>query len=216
VSHDLRAPLNATMINADFVLQLIDEGDTGQAAEVASRIQDNVRHMSDMVTGLLKLSRSGRTALKVRTVDTRELVDSLLEDLEDLRQTETEVRVGDLPAVQGDAVLLRSVFQNLIMNAVKFSRASNPPRVEIEWCEDGAEAFFRIRDNGVGFDPAKAEKLFKVFSRLHRQKDYEGTGVGLAIVQRIVSRHGGRVWAESKPGEGASFCFTLGVVEEDG
>jgi len=121
-----------------------------------------------------------------------------------------EVRLGKLPACVGDAALLRQVWMNLLSNAVKYSRKRYCARIEIGARRDGAADIFFVRDNGTGFDMRFADKLFGVFQRLHRVEDYEGTGVGLAIVQRIILRHGGRVWAEAAPDQGATFSFTLG------
>jgi light-regulated signal transduction histidine kinase (bacteriophytochrome) len=126
----------------------------------------------------------------------------------DLRRT-IEFANGDLPAVQADPALLRQVFANLLDNALKYSREREHPLVTVGSERRDGELVFALHDNGAGFDMRYAEKLFQVFQRLHRAEDYEGTGVGLAIVQRIIHRHGGRVWAESKPDEGATFYFTL-------
>lgn len=121
--------------------------------------------------------------------------------------------VGPLEDCRADPALLRQVFINLLANAVKFTRDEAEPRVEIRSWRDGDEAVYCVRDNGVGFDMAYADKLFGVFQRLHHDDEFEGTGVGLAIIQRLVQRHGGRVWAEAEPGRGATFYFTLPAVE---
>ena len=126
------------------------------------------------------------------------------------------VRIGELPSATVDESLFRQVFSNLISNALKYSRSSAAPEIEVGARAEAGELMYYVRDNGVGFDMRYAGKLFKVFQRLHRADQFEGTGVGLAIVQRVVQRHGGRVWAESAPGCGATFHFALPAVTETG
>jgi len=148
--------------------------------------------------------------LNKRTVDTGKLVRSVVDDF-DLRTENghTEIHIGDLPQSTGDPALLRQVWMNLLANAVKYSSKRQPAIVEVDSDSSNGACVFFVRDNGTGFDMRYADKLFGVFQRLHRAEDYEGTGVGLAIVQRIIHRHGGRVWAEAKEDCGATFYFTL-------
>lgn len=212
VSHDLRAPLRAI---DGFSRILIEEG-TEQLSDEQQRylglVRSNTQKMGELIDDLLALSRVGSRPLERHTVDTNNLVAEVRASFADeTAGREVEITVGDLPEVQADRALLRQVFQNLIGNALKYSRDRSPARVSVTAEHDDGETVFNVRDNGVGFDMRYADKLFEVFQRLHRAEDYEGTGVGLAIVARIISRHGGRVWADSSPGEGAVFHFTLGA-----
>jgi len=211
VSHDLRAPLRAVdgfsrILLGDYALQLPPE-----AARYLERILANIQQMGRLIDDLLKFSRLSRQPLSKQRVELAELVHQAIEALDSERkERRVEISVGELPLCQGDPVLLRQVWVNLLSNALKFTRQREVARIEIG-CQtnaDGEQVYF-VKDNGVGFDMQYAGKLFGVFQRLHRTEEYEGTGVGLAIVQRIVHRHGGRVWAEAAPGEGATFCFTL-------
>jgi PAS domain S-box-containing protein len=210
VSHDLRAPLRAIdgfarILLEDHAPRLDDEG-----RRVAGVISDSARRMGQLIDDLLEFSRTGRAALHVDDVDMRELATSVAQQLAGAADgRRIELSVGELPPARGDRRLLRQVFVNLIGNAVKYTRGRDPARVEVggELGSDGAAWW--VRDNGVGFDMQYASKLFGVFQRLHSQEEFEGTGVGLALVQRIVARHGGRVFAEGKVGGGARFGFTL-------
>jgi PAS domain S-box-containing protein len=209
ISHDLRQPLNAIAGFADLLRDQVS-GEMGAAAqECVSEIESNAHRMEQMIESLLRLSRAGRGELRKEEVDARALVDDVLRGLASSEALGAEVTVGELPAAQGDPVLLRQVWANLVGNAVKYSRKNAAPRVEISGaCRDGAVEYV-VRDNGVGFDMRYAERLFGTFQRLPSSKGFEGSGVGLAIVQRIVRRHGGSISGESAPGEGATFRFTL-------
>ncbi len=217
VSHDLRAPLRA--ING-FV-ELVVQEHAAQLAPEGRRYLDRVaagaRQMGQLIDDLLAFSRLGRTPLEKRNVAAVEVVERALEQLRPLMEDRAvELTVGDLPMCTCSPSLLEQVFVNLIGNALKYSRGREPARIDVSARVDPVsnETVFAVRDNGVGFDMQYAEKLFGVFQRLHRAEDYEGTGVGLAIVQRIVHRHGGRVWAQAEPEKGATFCFTLGGTTE--
>ena len=212
VSHDLRAPLRAI----DGFSRILIEEAMAELSEEHQRylglVRANTQKMGELIDDLLSLSRVGSHALARQTVDVNSLVAEVHASFTDeIADREVEITIGDLPEVQADRALLRQVFQNLMSNALKYSRDESPARVSVIAEHNGDEAVFTVRDNGVGFDMRYASKLFEVFQRLHRAEDYEGTGVGLAIVARIVSRHGGRIWAESSPGEGAAFHFTLGA-----
>jgi signal transduction histidine kinase len=209
VSHDLRAPLRAVdgfsrVLETDYATRL-----DGEALRYLGRIRGNVRRMGLLIDDLLKFSRLSRKDLETRGVDMHSLVHNVVEDLSRSRDHLPPVTIGDLPPAEGDLDLLRQVWTNLVDNAVKYSARQPEPRVEISGTSDGREVTYTVRDNGVGFDMAYADKLFGVFQRLHRQDEFEGTGVGLAIVQRVIHRHGGRIWAVAAPDQGAAFHFTL-------
>jgi signal transduction histidine kinase len=210
VSHDLRAPLRAldgfsqAMLD-DFGPQLPDE-----AQRYLKAIRYSTLQMSALIDALLEFSRFNRQELNKRTMDTGKLVRSALDELGfPWQERQVEIRIGDLPVCSGDPVLLKQVWINLLSNALKYTNKREKAEIEIGSTNiSGTEAFF-VRDNGIGFDMRYADKLFGVFERLHRMEDYEGTGIGLAMVQRIVNRHGGRVWANAAIDRGATFNFTL-------
>lgn len=211
VSHDLRAPLRAL----DGFSQALVEDHGAALPEEGRRylgiIRDTAQRMGRLIDDLLDFSRLNRAALKRRTVDSAALVRHAYEGLAHQRNgRHVELRLGELPECEADPALLHQVWINLLSNALKYSRDREQALIEVG-CEmrDGVPEYF-VRDNGVGFDMRYAHKLFGVFERLHRADQFEGTGVGLAIVQRIVQRHGGRVRAQGEPERGASFHFTLG------
>ena len=210
VSHDLRAPLRAvqgyvTILEDDFGARL-----DAEPRRLLGVIQDRARRMEQLIEDLLAFSRLGRQRLAVTSVPLDDLVRQSLDDLRPACDgREVRFEVGPLGRAEGDPALLRQVLANLLGNAIKFTRGRHPAVVEVGRRGEAEGAAYYVRDNGVGFDRERAEKLFGVFQRFHSAAEYEGTGVGLAIVQRVVERHGGRVWAESAPGEGATFYFTL-------
>ena len=210
VSHDLRAPLRAI---DGFSRIVIEDGEgslTNSQQRYLGLVRENTQVMGTLIDDLLSFSRLANQPLNRRPVCTSEIVEELEHELTLGTDVPTvEFVNGDLPIVQGDPALLRQVFSNLIGNAVKYTRDGERPQVRVDSELRDGETVFLVRDNGVGFDMRYAEKMFQVFQRLHRAEDYEGTGVGLAIVQRIITRHGGRVWAEGKLDEGATFYFTL-------
>ncbi|MGH8733053.1 MAG: sensor histidine kinase, partial [Burkholderiales bacterium] len=168
---------------------------------------------AQLIDDLLAFSRLGRSAVEKKLVRPAELVASVLQDLRSEREgRQVQIKIGELPPCQADPALLWQVFANLIGNALKFSRGREQAIIEIGSrpvdSTEGDVVYF-VKDNGAGFDMRYADKLFGVFQRLHRAEEFPGTGVGLAIVQRIVTRHGGRVWGEGRPGEGACFYFSL-------
>jgi signal transduction histidine kinase len=167
--------------------------------------------MSELVESLLSLSRAGRQPLRTGPIDMERLARSVLEELMLPEESEkTEVVFHPLPPAEGDESLVRQVLANLVGNALKFSSRKERRRLEIGARPEGGQTFWFVADDGVGFEPAQAEKLFRVFERLHGAEAFEGTGVGLAVVRRIVERHGGTVRAEGAPGAGATFSFSLG------
>ena len=214
VSHDLRAPLRAITGFAGILRDDHSAALNGEALRLLGVIRDNAVHMGQLIDDLLDFSRFSRRELTVDTVDVASLVDLVVKDLQSgsAAAATAEIVVASLPSARADYSLLRQVWLNLIGNALKYSRTRSRPSVEIGSLDaDTASEHhtYYVRDNGVGFDMTYADKLFGVFQRLHGREEFEGTGVGLAIVHRIVHRHGGRVWAESEPGRGATFFFTL-------
>lgn len=212
ISHDLRTPLGSIENFAKLVLQDHTGEFSPEAQLYLGLIRDNSAAMTRLVQGLLSFSRTLRQPLRKETVDPHQQVSQVLEELRSQQAgRQVEIVLGELPPCQADPVLLKQVWVNLLSNALKFTRRCDPARIEIASTTSPAgEMCYLVRDNGVGFSPENAERLFGVFQRLHSEDEYEGTGVGLAIVQRIVARHGGRIWAESAVGQGATFWFTLG------
>lgn len=206
VSHDLRSPLIHMREFAERLTQRIG----GTLDEIAGRYLRNIVDASNeglqLVDDLLAFSKLDRMAMERKPVDLSVLVEDVRSDLEAPLVTWS---VGSLPSVSGDGPMLRIVIRNLLDNAVKYSRAAAEPRIEIGTFRAEGEQVVFVRDNGVGFDQRYADKLFRLFERLHSSDQFEGTGVGLATVKRILERHGGRAWAEGRLGAGASFYFTL-------
>ena len=209
VAHDLRAPLRAIHGFSQLLVEEHANALDADGKRLLRVVRDNVRQMGRLIDDLLALSRLGRQELERVPVDMAALARSVAEELQRVEPRGTvSVRIGDLPCTSGDRGMLQQVFVNLIGNAFKFSQRVSHPTVEIG-CMERSEPTYFVSDNGAGFDARFADKLFKVFQRLHRAEEFEGTGVGLAIVQRIVQRHGGRVWAEGAVDRGATFYFTL-------
>lgn len=208
VSHDLRAPLRAMDGFARLLAEDLPEEMGPEGARYIGIIRASARRMGELVDDLLTFSRLGRAPLRRQEVDARALVEEVLEDMRPVG-AEAAVTIGELPHCDADPTLLRVVFANLLSNAFKYSGKRARPEVRIgSGLRDGLPCYF-VADNGVGFDMRYANKLFGVFQRLHRIEEYEGTGVGLATVQRIVHRHGGRVWADAAVDDGATFSFSL-------
>ncbi len=210
VSHDLRAPLRAIdgfsqAVLEDYGAQLPEEG-----RRDLQTIRGGAQRMGVLIDDLLKFSRLSRSPLNTHEVDVAKLVRHVIEDLKSQREgRQVELRIGALPECHGDAALLNQVWINLISNAFKYTLRRETAVIEIGCrLEDGEQVYF-VRDNGAGFNMRYVGKLFGVFQRLHRADEFEGTGVGLAIVQRIINRHGGRIWAEAAVNEGATFNFTF-------
>jgi PAS domain S-box-containing protein len=214
VSHDLRAPLRAI----DGFARALVEDFGSSLAEGARRhldtISRNAVRMARLIDDLLEYSRLGRRELILAPVNMDKLVSELVEEFRRTAPNAAlEFEVGPLPRARADWSMLRVALHNLMENAVKYSAPADAPRVQIGGQADGAWNVYSIRDNGVGFDMAYVDQIFGVFHRLHPASEFEGTGVGLALVKRIVSRHGGRVWAEGRVGDGATFSFTLPAVD---
>lgn len=210
VSHDLRSPLRAIDGFSRILLEEHAPHMPDEARRYLQLVRDNARQMGNLVDDLLAFSRLSRQALRKQSVKTTALVRKALEELgAETKGRLVEFVVGELPECQADPNLLKQVWINLLSNALKYTRTRDPAHIEIGWKKENDEQMFFVKDNGVGFDMQYAHKLFGVFQRLHCAEEYEGTGVGLAMVQRIVHRHGGRVWAEAEVDKGAAFYFTL-------
>jgi signal transduction histidine kinase/DNA-binding LacI/PurR family transcriptional regulator len=210
VSHDLRAPLRA--IDGFSRILTLEHGPQipPQAHSYLDRVRDNARRMGQLIDGLLAFSRLGRQNLRKQYVSPKDLVDQVLPDLlPEQGSHQVAVEVGEMPPCRADPTLLRQVYANLLSNALKFTRGRDGARIYVGSEQRGRQYVYFVRDNGVGFDMRYADKLFGVFQRLHGEEEYEGTGVGLAIVQRIIHRHGGRIWVEAEVGKGATFFFVL-------
>ena len=211
VSHDLRSPL-ATLqgFSQHLARRLMDSADP-QVQHYVDRIGKTALQMGELIDGLLALAQLSRRPLRREAVDLAPIALEVVEQLKRRHPVEhMEVRVADGLSAQADSRMVRSLLENLLGNAWKFSSKSEQPRLEVGRQPGQVEAVFFVRDNGVGFDMAHAEHLFGAFQRLHDAREFEGTGIGLATVHRIVTRHQGRVWAESAPGAGSTFYFTLG------
>jgi signal transduction histidine kinase len=209
ISHDLRSPLRAIdgfsrILTEDYGDRLDDEG-----RRLLGVVRDNGRKMGELVDDLLGFSRLSREPLSTAAIDMKRLVGEVLGELQVSGEKPPRLVLGALPPARGDATLLKQVWANLLGNATKFSGRREQPVVEVSGHEDGTESVYCVKDNGAGFDMRYYDKLFGVFQRLHSEAEFSGSGVGLAIVQRIVTRHGGRVWAEGKVDEGAAFYFSL-------
>lgn len=210
VSHDLQTPLRAIDGYARMILKKSGAQLDEETKVKFTVIRENIQKMGKLINDLLAFSRLGRKELSLKTVEVVSLVDEVWGELHALHaDRKLTLCLEPLPPALGDRALLKEVFGNLLANAVKFTRIRPEAVITVSGCVEGDETVYSITDNGVGFDMAYAGKLFGVFQRLHTAEEYEGTGVGLAIVQRIIHRHGGRIWAESEEGKGAAFHFTL-------
>ncbi|HLY73342.1 MAG TPA: ATP-binding protein [Planctomycetota bacterium] len=217
VSHDLRAPLRAIDGFSRMLVEDFGDQAKGDVRRYLDVIVGNTRRMGQLIDDLLSFARMGRKSLETSTIDMDAMVKDVVADLSQQNPDRAlEFRVGFLPPAQGDTAMFRQVWTNLISNAVKYSRGRAPAQVEIQARKAEHEIVYSVRDNGVGFDMQYSHKLFGVFQRLHSDKEFEGTGVGLALVARIVQRHGGRVWADGKLGDGATFSFALPATRTNG
>lgn len=216
VSHDLRAPLRAIDGFTRIITEEYEHVFDDEARRLFGVIRSNTKKMDKLITDLLSLSRIGRNEINYIDIDMTAMVKSIFIDLVAYKEKKNFVfDVPDLPDVCADPTLIRQLWTNLLSNAVKYSMKNDEIRIEVgSYVENGMNVYF-VKDNGVGFDPKYSDKLFGIFQRLHNDSEFEGTGVGLAIVQRIVARHGGRIWAQGKINEGATFYFSLPVKEEN-
>ncbi len=214
VSHDLRAPLR----HVDGFSKLLLEENAASLSDEAKRylgfVREGVIQMGRLVDDLLNLARVGRKELSVQVAGLNSLADEVMAELKhDCAARSIEWKVQPLPFVECDPALMKQVFANLLSNAVKYTRPRERAVIEVGTAQENGQAVVYVRDNGVGFNMKYADKLFGVFQRLHRSEDFEGTGVGLATVQRIIHKHGGRIWAKAALDQGATFYFTVGKAE---
>jgi light-regulated signal transduction histidine kinase (bacteriophytochrome) len=213
VAHDLRAPLRAIDGFSSHLAHSLAEPPSTPSSALLTKIRRNVGSMDRLIDGLLNYARLGRQSLQAAPVDMAALARAARQELAAAHPA-VLVEIGELPGAQGDPEVLRQVWVNLLDNACKFSRDRDEPRVVAGANVDASGCVYFVRDNGIGFDTRYQNRLFRVFERLHTDPSFGGAGVGLAIVQRIVHRHGGRVWAESSP-EGSTFYFSLGRAPKD-
>jgi two-component system sensor kinase len=216
VSHDMRAPVRAIdgftrILIEEYSNSLDDEG-----RRLLEIVRQNTEKMGELIDGLLALSRLGREKVIFGDIDMNELAQTAFEEQKaaGAKQRNISFVVDTLPPAQGDKRLITQVFQNLLSNAIKFTRNVKVSRIEVGHQNSTGEDIYFVRDNGVGFDMDHAQKLFGTFQRLHGANEFEGSGIGLATVQRIIARHGGKVWADAKPNEGATFYFSLPAREQ--
>jgi len=209
VAHDLRAPLRSVKSYAEIFVE--DHGDKldGDAASIMDTIQRNANKMGVLIDDLLAFSRLGRQEINKIEVDMNELTEEIITEFSKSYKHHAEININDLHEIKGDRALLYQVMSNLISNAVKYSSKKEKPVIDIKSLENGSQIIYSVKDNGAGFDMQYADKLFGVFQRLHSQNEFEGTGIGLAIINRIVNKHGGKVWAEAEVDKGATFFYTL-------
>jgi PAS domain S-box-containing protein len=216
VSHDLRSPLRAVDGFSQAVLEDYGEQLPEEGRRYLQTIRGGAQRMGALIDDLLTFSRLSRLPLNRQTVETVRLVHDSLEELDSERRgRKIDMRISELPRCHGDPALLKQVWMNLLSNALKYSRKRENAVIEVGCHSDSGEDIYFVRDNGTGFDMQYAHKLFGVFQRLHRADEFEGTGVGLAIIQRIIHRHGGRIWAEAALDRGATFHFTLGETKHE-
>ncbi|MDD2914018.1 MAG: ATP-binding protein [Gallionella sp.] len=210
VSHDLRTPLRAIdgfsrILLEDYAGKLDDEG-----TRLLNVVRDNTSRMSQLIDDILNFSRTGRLELTFSRIDMEKLAHTVLAELPpEVTGGNLQVEIEAIPPTKGDSAMMHQVFVNLLSNAIKFSRVKETASIKVGAYTGGGETVYYVQDNGAGFDMQYANKLFGVFQRLHGVTEFEGTGIGLAIVKRIVNRHGGRVWAEGEVGKGATFYFAL-------
>jgi PAS domain S-box-containing protein len=210
VSHDLRAPLRAIDGYSRILLEEHPERLTADDRRYLELVRKSAQQMALLIDALLNFSRMGRVDLNRISLSPSTVAHEALEELvAEMKERQVDVTIEDLPSCNADPSLLRRVYYNLLSNALKFTRQKDHAVIHVGSHKDGDRTVYYVRDNGVGFDMKYVDKLFKVFQRLHSSREYEGTGVGLAIVQRIIQRHGGEIWVESEPGKGTTFFFTL-------
>lgn len=215
VSHDLQAPLRAIKGFSQMVLKDTDHGTDAETRRKLGIIQESADKMQRLIEGLLSLSRVGRQGLRLGTIDMNALVKDVWKELEtNCPGVPMVLKAGDLAPARGDHTLVRQILANLLSNAVKYSRYRKLIEVEVDGYREKGENVYFVKDRGAGFDMKYYDKLFGVFQRLHSASEFEGTGIGLSIAQRIVHMHGGKIWAEGEVDKGATFFFALPTRQE--
>ncbi len=211
-SHDLKSPLRVI----DGFAELLDRNYSGQLGDDGGKLLTTIsktsRRMIQLIDDLLKFSKLNKTNIKKETVDMPQMAKSVIAELQDVTVPGTTFEVGDMPPVHADALLIHQVYFNLISNAVKYSSKTPAPAIHVGATITAGETVYFVKDNGAGFSMKYAGKLFQVFQRLHSTSEYEGTGLGLSIVAAIITKHGGRIWAEAEEGKGATFFFTIAAA----
>lgn len=208
-SHDMKEPLRTVNIYTELLLRKIGKDRSPELDEFSVYIREGVQRMERLIHDLLEFSRVLDPSVEKKQVNARQLAEDAVKLCQtSVQQAGAEIRIDSLPRVAAGEAHVAQVFQNLISNAIKYRKPDSPPQIRISGEIQGEQVLFKVEDNGIGFDPKYAEKVFALFSRLHGNQ-YQGTGLGLAICRRIVEQYGGRIWADSRPGEGSTFFFTL-------
>jgi len=210
VSHDLRTPLRAVASYSQLAIDEAQNDATPQVRDFLIRIQKNASKMAQLIDDLLAFSRIDARELERKEFSAEELIRGIWAQLIEEKVGKAELELKVLPPMNADRALMEQAFVNLLSNALKYTRPRENARVVVDAEVKEGQTIYSVADNGVGFDMRYYSKLFGVFQRLHTEQEFEGTGIGLAIVQRVIARHGGRIWAESQLGKGAAFYFTLG------
>jgi light-regulated signal transduction histidine kinase (bacteriophytochrome) len=212
VSHDLRAPLRAINGYAKIIFEDYHDKLDEDGVNALNTILNNSKKMGELIDALLEFSRLGRKEVNKSELNMNEIADSVIAELKSENLNKVTIIREEMPPAHGDSTLIRSVWTNLISNALKYSNRADKSLIEIgAYAENGDMVYF-VKDNGAGFDMAYYDKLFGVFQRLHSQEEFAGTGIGLAMVQKILMRHHGKIWAQSKVNEGSTFYFTLPIM----
>jgi light-regulated signal transduction histidine kinase (bacteriophytochrome) len=210
VSHDLRAPLRSIDGFSRIVLEEYADKVDDEGKRLLNVVRGSTKKMGALIDDLLALSRIGRKDIEFSKIDMNKLAEAAYEEIRTtMSESHFQFDIGQLPSAYGDPLMINQVFLNLLTNAIKFTGLKDTAVIEVGGSIGENENVYYVRDNGVGFDMQYADKMFGPFQRLHSDKEFSGTGIGLAIVQRIIQRHGGRIWAEGKVNEGATFYFTL-------
>jgi len=210
VSHDLRQPLRVIATFSKILHKDLQDKLDIEANRKFDVIQSNVMKMNQLIEAILSFSHVGGQALNLTIIDYEKLLATVWQELREINpERKIEMNVSTMAACQGDEIMIKQVFSNLLSNALKFTKDREPARIKVGSEEKTDECVYYVKDNGIGFDMQNADKLFRLFHRLHSEDEYEGTGVGLTFVKRIIERHGGRIWAEAKVNEGATFYFSL-------